>query len=258
MDSGVDGVPAATQPGDLERRVVDAAEQALADGGVVTLADVLNLIGWLPATHIDRWRQGRADSVLESLQVRPEKFRRAVDAFLRWAGERGLTGEQVVPLARTRQRGELSFTGGDAPDLERVFRTQWMSDQLADRARERIVATRSKAPDLVVIDALKKWTCTRCNGTGDLLVMEGPGPLCLDCADLGHLVFLAAGDATLTRRAKRASGLSAVVVRFARSRHRYERRGILVEPAALERAEQQCLADEQARAGRSPISSHRR
>lgn len=37
-------------------------------------------------------------------------------------------------------------------------------------------------------------------------VMEGGGPMCLDCADLGHLAFLSSGDAALTRRAKKASG----------------------------------------------------
>lgn len=55
------------------------------------------------------------------------------------------------------------------------------------------------------------------------------------CADMDHLVFLGAGDAALTRRAKRASRQSAVVVRLSRSRRRYERQGILVEEAALER-----------------------
>jgi hypothetical protein len=77
--------------------------------------------------------------------------------------------------------------------------------------------------------------------------MEGPGPVCMRCADLDHLVFLAAGDAAVTRRAKRASGLSAVVVRFSRTRGRYERQGLLVEEDALVRAEQECLADEEAR-----------
>src|ERR671910_524713 len=67
--------------------------------------------------------------------------------------------------------------------------------------------------------------------------------LCLACADLDHLVFLPAGDAALTRRAKRASRLSAVVVRFSRARKRYERQGILAEEEALERAEAECLAD---------------
>jgi hypothetical protein len=40
------------------------------------------------------------------------------------------------------------------------------------------------------------------------------------------------------------------VVRFSRSRGRYERRGILVEEEALARAEADCLADQEARARR--------
>jgi hypothetical protein len=88
--------------------------------------------------------------------------------------------------------------------------------------------------------------------------MEGPGPLCMHCADLDHLVFLPAGDAAVTRRARKASGLSAVVVRFSRSRKRYERQGLLVEEAALDSAEQQCLADADARARRALRDQQRR
>ncbi len=75
---------------------------------------------------------------------------------------------------------------------------------------------------------------------------------------MDHLVFLPAGDAALTRRAKRASRLSAVVVRFSRSRRRSERQGILVEEAALERAELECLADEEARTRRRVREEARR
>ena len=53
-------------------------------------------------------------------------------------------------------------------------------------------------------------------------------------AQLDHLVFLPAGDAKRTRKAHRASRLTAVVVRFSRTRRRYERQGLLVEPDALE------------------------
>ena len=94
---------------------------------------------------------------------------------------------------------------------------------------------------------VKDWNCAECGGASDLLTMDDRGPLCMTCADLDHLVFLGAGDAALTRRAKKASVLSAVVVRWSRSRRRYERQGILVEEAALEQAEQECLADEDAR-----------
>ena len=80
--------------------------------------------------------------------------------------------------------------------------------------------------------------------------MSDAGPLCLRCADLDHLVYLPAGDAALTRRARTASGLSAVVVRFSRARRRHERQGVLVESEALDQAEAQCLADADARARR--------
>jgi len=94
--------------------------------------------------------------------------------------------------------------------------------------------------------------CAECAGSGILLFMEGDGTMCLECADLDHLVFLPAGDAALTRRAKKASGLAAVVVRFSRSRGRYERQGILVEEEALALAEAACLVDQEAR-GRSRL-----
>jgi hypothetical protein len=58
--------------------------------------------------------------------------------------------------------------------------------------------------------------------------------------------------------AQHRGGLAAVVVRFSRSRKRYERQGILVEEAALEQAETQCLADGDARARRRERDRQRR
>jgi hypothetical protein len=69
--------------------------------------------------------------------------------------------------------------------------------------------------------------------------MENPGPACLRCVGLDDLEFLPAGHASLIRRAKAKSARSAVVVRFSRSRRRYERQGLLVEPEALTDAQQQ-------------------
>lgn len=104
--------------------------------------------------------------------------------------------------------------------------------------------------ELLVISPLKDWTCTDCGGSGGFLKMEAAGPVCMECADMGHLVFLPRGDAALTRRARRHSRLSAVVVRFSQARRRYERQGVLIEEPALARAEAECLADESARARR--------
>lgn len=90
------------------------------------------------------------------------------------------------------------------------------------------------------------------------MIVEFNAPVCLDCADLGHLVFLPRGDTALTRRAREGSGLWAVVVRHNRRRTRYERQGLLVEEAALARAEAACLADAEARARRRARDAARR
>ena len=104
----------------------------------------------------------------------------------------------------------------------------------------------AKTEDIVVFWIVRDTVCAECGeelGKGRFLRLEAQRPLCLACADLDRLVFLARGDAALTRRASRYSTLRAVVVRFSRARKRYERQGVLVEEQALVRAEQACLSD---------------
>jgi hypothetical protein len=243
---------------DLERRVVGAAEATLAARQVVSPLDVLLALGWLAPSDVAAWRQGRIETLEEALTVSPAKLSAALLLLERWAHRCGLAASETAYVARTADRRTLRFSEHGDPAVERAYRTHWLSSELSAAARERLAQRQSRPPELVVIAPLKDWTCTACGGTGDLLIMDVPGPLCLACADLDHLVFLAAGDAALTRRAKRASRLSAVVVRFSRARRRYERQGILVEEAALERAEQECLVDEEARARRRQRDAERR
>jgi len=75
---------------------------------------------------------------------------------------------------------------------------------------------------------------------------------------LDHLVFLPSGDAAVTRRARKHSTLSAVVLKWSKARKRYERQGLLVEEPALRQAEVECLADEDARAQRRTREAERR
>jgi hypothetical protein len=71
-------------------------------------------------------------------------------------------------------------------------------------------------------------------------------------------VFVARGDACITRRASKYSPLRAIVLRFSRSRKRYERQGILVAEEALARAEEECLDDAEVRERRRQVQSERR
>lgn len=117
--------------------------------------------------------------------------------------------------------------------------------------------------DIVVFQLASQGdsTCDECGRElwkGNLLRKEGPRGLCIDCADLGHLTFVPAGDACITRRASKNSSLRAVVLRFSRARKRYERQGILVEEEALARAEEECLDDAEVRERRRMADAFRR
>lgn len=105
-------------------------------------------------------------------------------------------------------------------------------------------------------------TCADCReelAPGNWIKPAGEGcVLCLACADLDHLVFLPSGDAALTRRAARYSTLSAVVLKWSKARKRFERKGLLVTTEGLERAEAECLADQDARSRRQERESARR
>lgn len=116
--------------------------------------------------------------------------------------------------------------------------------------------------DLKVFITTGESSCSECgedlSRRAWITLVQDSGALCLECADLDHLVFLPPGDAALTRRARKHSTLSAVVLRWSRARKRYERQGLLVEEEALQQAEEECLADSEARALRRERVAQRR
>src|SRR5690606_11754433 len=116
--------------------------------------------------------------------------------------------------------------------------------------------------DLKVFISSRESVCDECGedlGRKAWITLdEEKGALCLACADLDHLLYLPAGDAAMTRRARKYSTLVAVVLKWSRHRKRYERQGLLVEEAALEQAEQECLADADIRARRQEREAIRR
>jgi hypothetical protein len=241
--------------GDIERRVARAAEAALAKRKFVTAIDVLVGVGWLEPRRVDEWRQGRVDYLERVTVANLGKISTAMRSFRRWAQARGLRPSETAYLARTRDRRPLRFSKSG----ERSYRTHWVAPEVSERKRARLAERQSRPPDLVVVSPLNDFTCSVCGDEqGGWLIVDDGGPVCMACADMEHLVFLASGDAALTRRAKAASRLSAVLVRFSRARKRFERQGILVEEQALERAEQECLADEEARARRRERDAQRR
>ena len=115
--------------------------------------------------------------------------------------------------------------------------------------------------EIVVFIVRRDTKCAECGeelGSGRWLRLENDQPLCMSCADLAHLEFLPRGNTALTRRATKHSFLRAVVVQWSGTRKRYERQGILVTREAIEKAETECLADQDRRAAQRERSAARR
>jgi len=121
---------------------------------------------------------------------------------------------------------------------------------------------RAETSDLKVFISSRESTCDECHeelGRKAWITLgEGGKAFCLACADLDHLVFLPSGTTALTRRARKHSTLSAVVLKWSRARKRYERQGLLVEEPALAKAEVECVSDAEARSRRRDREAERR
>lgn len=240
---------------DLRQRVVDAAEAVLQREGSVGPLELLQHLFFLQPAHFDAWRKGQpAYAVLEEhIQLGPEKFGKTIRYFHEWVHERGL--QPIEASYKRRGPGgieDLRITADGHPEREKLFRTHYAPAGLTPKKAEQLSNKVNKAPDLVVfIKVGDEGKCSECGAElaqGSFLLMEKGQPLCLTCGDLEQLVYLPAGDATLSRRSRKHSPLSAVVVKFSRARKRYERQGLLVTPAGLDRAEAECAADAPERA----------
>jgi hypothetical protein len=221
----------------LDQRVRQAAEAALSNQDYVSAVDVLIGIGWLAPSTVDAWRQKRIDYLEQAINTNLPRLSEAMHVFRSWAMAKGLVPSETDYVARRPDRPALRFSKSGDANIERQYRTHWISPKLEEKARRRLAEKMNRPPELVAIVPLKPdWKCHRCGRGGDLLMMEPPGPCCLKCAGFADLDYLPRGDAKLTKRVAKLSERKLVVVRFSRARKRYERQGLLIEPRALREA----------------------
>jgi hypothetical protein len=236
--------------GSFQDRVVSAAEAVLKREGSVGVLGLLQQMGFLHLVHVEAWRKGNDfyPTLEPWIQVGDGKFSKTIHHFTEWVRRRGLHAIEVSYTYRSPSGiQQLQITESGDPEQEKFYRTHFAPRNLPPAKAARLKEKLNKAPELVVFQKVSEdGQCSECGanlGQGDLLVKEKDQPLCLTCADLDHLVFLSSGDTALTRRARKHSSLSAVVVRFSRARKRYDRQGLLVTEEALAKAEAECAAD---------------
>lgn len=240
------------QSRDLNERVRRAAERALETNGYAAPIDLLVHLGFLQPAHVRHWEKGEHPSLEPHIQCGPQKLARAFELFKGWAQEKGMEPIRASLRGSSRdQPHELRVTAHADPATEAFYRTYYAAAG-TPRKREAVVKKINKPPDLVVFITVSEISkCSECGVAverGEFLFREKTDALCLQCADLDHLEFLASGDAALSRRARKNSPLSAVVVQFNRRANRYERRGSLVTAEAIAKAREKCLTDADRRA----------
>lgn len=249
----------------LEQRVIDAAEQVLRRDGAVGPIELMIQLRFLERVHVDHWQRGNgAYAILEDhVQCGEKKLADTFRFFETWATTEGLQTVDAIYQGPSRRGARtLRIIADDDPKLEKFYRTRYLRADQSVARKKQIERKLNKAPDLVVFVITGEGAvCSECGETlerGDWMFREQEQPLCLTCADLDHLEFLPSGHATLSRRAKKFSPLSAVVVQFNRRRKRYERQGLLATAAAIEQAEISLEADADVRAKQRVAAAIRR
>lgn len=249
----------------LRERVTESAEAVLVRNGAVGPLELLEQIGFLSYAHVRDWKKGNPyyDSIEPHIQCGNEKLEKTYKIFFEWVNQKQLEPFEVTykSVSRTGAQPLKIATDGN-PETEIFFRTHFRPANLTSAKKKRIEKKLNKTPDLAVYQLSgKSSACSECSAElhkGEFVFLEKQEALCLTCADMDHLEFLPSGDAAMTRRSKKLSPLSAIVLRFSRSRKRYERQGILVTTAAIDAAEQQCAADADSRAQRRERDAERR
>jgi len=238
----------------LRKRVAKAAGEAVDRQHYASVINVLLGMGMLQPAHLADWKAGRVWCLESVIQGNLNKISKVKKFFRQWAASAGLNPSETKYACRGRhQRVPLQFSKSGDPRIEKSYSTHYVSPKLSELKQKRLREKLDKPPERVVFSILRESSCSECGaelGRGDFLYKEVDDAFCMGCAGLGDLEYLPAGDAALTRRSKKYSAQTVVVVRFSRSRGRYEGQGLLVEKEALARAEEECTSDADERAAR--------
>jgi hypothetical protein len=131
----------------LERKVARVAEAALADRHFVTVIDVLVGIGWLTPPLVEDWRRGRIPYLERVVGANLHKISTAMRYLSHWAEQHGLNPSETVYVAWTRDPHPLRFSKTGDPNIERAYRTHWVSPELREAKRQRLAEKQSKRPE---------------------------------------------------------------------------------------------------------------
>ena len=147
----------------LQDRVVRAAEAALSDHSYVCAVDVLCGMGLLAPSNLEAWRNGRIGFLEQVIQGNLHKISSSMAIFRRWALEQGLKPSETRYVRHARTGiVDLQFSKSGDPEIEKGYRTHYISPELSERKQKRLQEKRDQAPQLVVFQILRDSQCSEC------------------------------------------------------------------------------------------------
>ena len=225
---------------ELSKKVISIANRVLAEKQYVSAIDILLGLDYLSPTVLEDWRRGRVFYLEQCLQVNLNKLSFAMQCFRQWAIKNHLLSRETAYVQKaTSSTIHLRFSKSGQENIEKHYRTHYISPLLTQQKQQRLIEKIDKSPEPIVYIIIKDSHCFQCKNAmprGSFLMTDNDEPHCMSCSPYKELVFLPSGDALLTRRAKKYSAINVVVVKFSSARKRYERQGILVTEDALKKA----------------------
>jgi len=128
----------------LEHRLVAAANADLRRHRFVAPVDVLIGLGWLRKEHAEACRRRRVAYLEQVTEASLGKLSSALRILQSWAQSEGLQPRETIYVSWTPSRHRLRFTKTGEENLERAYRTHWISPELieADQQRKAEAAAR--------------------------------------------------------------------------------------------------------------------
>lgn len=228
------------QQNNIEARVLKALDFLIEQKKYVSLIDVFLEMGFLNISQINLWKRGKIAYLEQVINCDKETIVKVIKVFNDWAIAKQLIAKEIVYFANTKHATQLKISNDPTSDLERIYRTHYF--KTFSLKQQKLLLEKLYSPtELIVFKSIKDSRCVKCKREllkDTLFFIEEAESLCLSCAELDHLIFLASGNSSLTLKAKKYSSLVAIVLNYNHDKIRYERQGILIEERALKRAEQ--------------------
>lgn len=123
----------------IEKRVNQAIDEALAQQSYVSPIDVFLRIGWLQPVHLQDWRKGKISCLERIIQANLNKISYAMKCLRKMAMQKNLKQNETAYLARIAgPKRELRFSVSGNPQIEKNYRTHYISPLLQERKQQRL------------------------------------------------------------------------------------------------------------------------